>query len=79
MARKIQLCLLLTVFFALFSKFDVLYSSSHLNYGLYWLCYYNNSQKHNLEVYNSNYNPDRPTVIYFHGWKKGFHQFQHHA
>lgn len=47
------------------------YANSDLDYGIYWFGKENTSIKAEAGKVNANYNADKPTVIYVHGWQNG--------
>lgn len=46
-------------------------ANDYLNYGLYWIGYDNEKEKYVPGEKNPFYDADKPTVIFFHGWKQG--------
>jgi hypothetical protein len=60
----------LSIFGESFPRFNLNFTTIDLDYGLYWYGEDNKAEKFVPNKENRFYDPDRPTVIYVHGWKK---------
>ncbi|MCX7921259.1 MAG: cell adhesion domain-containing protein [Clostridia bacterium] len=69
--KGIGVLIIMALFISCVSFAGAVYDGQSLDYGIYWFGLGNVSQKHTSGVTNPYYDPNKPTIIYVHGWQNG--------